>query len=48
MDIDSKLEDLIREYNTVVKIIDKTGRESTDRAYGGVVRMAKGVKNRKL
>ena len=42
MDIDSKLEDLIREYNTVVKIIDKTGRESTDRAYGGVVRMAKG------
>lgn len=42
MDIDSKLEELIKEYNAVVKVIDRTGRESTDRAYGGVVRMAKG------
>ena len=42
MSIDSKLDELIKEYNTVVKVIDKTGRESTDRAYGGVVRMAKG------
>ncbi len=42
MDIDSKLDDLIREYDAVVKVIDRTGRESTDRAYGGVVRMAKG------
>jgi hypothetical protein len=42
MNIDSKLEELIKEYNTVVKVIDRTGKESTDRAYGGVVRMAKG------
>jgi len=42
MDIDSKLEELIKEYNAVVKVIDRTGKESTDRAYGGVVRMAKG------
>jgi hypothetical protein len=42
VDTDSKLEELIKEYNTVVKVIDRKGRESTDRAYGGVVRMAKG------
>lgn len=42
MDIDPKLDDLIRDYNAVVKVIDRKGRESVDRAYGGVVRMAKG------
>jgi len=42
MDVDLKLEELIKEYNAVVKVIDRTGRDSADRAYGGVVRMAKG------
>lgn len=42
MNIDSKLEELIMEYNAVVKVIDRKGKESTDRAYGGIVRMAKG------
>jgi hypothetical protein len=42
MSIESNLDKLIYDYSTVVKIIDKTGRESVDRAYGGVVRMAKG------
>jgi len=42
MGIDAKLDELIKEYNAVVKVIDRAGRESVDRAYGGVVRMAKG------
>ncbi len=35
--------DLINDYNTVVKVIDKDAKDdSTDRAYGGIIRVTKG------
>ncbi len=43
MEIDiNKINKLIEEYNTVVKIIDKKAKDSSDRAYGGVIRSVKG------
>jgi len=38
----AKLQKIIRDYRTVVKVVDHNARESDDRAYGGFVRMAKG------
>ncbi len=38
----SSIEDIIQVYNSVVKDIDKDALEQHDRAYGGVIRSAKG------
>ena len=37
-----QLQQLIGDYNAVVKVVDQDARDSEDRAYGGFVRMAKG------
>jgi len=42
MTLRGKLQKIIRDYRTVVKVVDHNARESDDRAYGGFVRMAKG------
>ncbi len=36
------IKDIIQVYNSVVKDIDKDALEQHDRAYGGVIRSAKG------
>ncbi|WP_229306023.1 hypothetical protein [Helicobacter pylori] len=38
----NSIEDIIQVYNSVVKDIDKDALEQHDRAYGGVIRSAKG------
>jgi len=42
MTLRKKLQKIIRDYRTVVQVVDQDARESEDRAYGGFVRMAKG------
>jgi len=42
MTLRGKLQEIIRDYRTVVKVVDHDARETDDRAYGGVVRMVKG------
>ena len=43
MYIDKKrIEELVKEYTTVVKVVDKDANENDDRAYGGIVRSVKG------
>ncbi|MDR1952100.1 MAG: restriction endonuclease [Elusimicrobiota bacterium] len=39
---DISVEEIIRTYETVVRVVDDKAKEQTDRAYGGVVRMVKG------
>jgi len=39
---DSNLEDIIKTYDAVIKVVDDEAREQSDRAYGGVVRSVKG------
>lgn len=41
-DDDMNVTDIIRTYETVVKVVDDKAKEQTDRAYGGVVRTVKG------
>ncbi len=41
-DYDSNLEDIIRTYDAVIKVIDNEASEQSDRAYGGMVRAVKG------
>lgn len=39
MNIDKKkIEELVKEYTTVVKVVDRDAHNNNDRAYGGVVR----------
>ncbi len=38
----SKIEELVEEYTTVVKVVDRDAHNNNDRAYGGVVRSVKG------
>lgn len=38
----SSIEELINDYNSVVKVVDKNAAEDEDRAYGGVIRSVKG------
>ena len=43
MRIDQKrVEELVKEYSTVVKVVDKDAHENDNRAYGGIVRSIKG------
>lgn len=43
MNIDKKkIEELVKEYTTVVKVVDRDAHNNNDRAYGGVVRSVKG------
>ncbi|MDD9810809.1 MAG: restriction endonuclease [Gammaproteobacteria bacterium] len=42
MTLRKKLQKIIRDYRTVVQVVDQDARESEDRAYGGFVRMTKG------
>nr|BAV59414.1 type II restriction enzyme [Candidatus Endomicrobium sp. MdDo-005] len=36
------IENIIRDYNTVIKVVDKNASEHESRAYGGVIRATKG------
>jgi hypothetical protein len=36
------IESIIKDYNTVIKVVDKNASEHESRAYGGVIRAAKG------
>ena len=38
----STLEQIMQDYNSVVKVIDKDATEQEDRAYGGIIRAVKG------
>ncbi|WP_300365402.1 hypothetical protein [Brachyspira sp.] len=38
----ASIEELINDYNSVVKVVDKNAAEDEDRAYGGVIRSVKG------
>jgi len=38
----NKIEELVKEYTTVVKLVDRDAHNNNDRAYGGVVRSIKG------
>lgn len=42
MSIAKKIKELVKEYATVINVLDKTAYEDNDRAYGGVVRSVKG------
>ncbi len=42
MNTEQELREIIGEYNTVVKVVDKDAKESEDHAYGGFVREVKG------
>ena len=38
----SKIKELVKEYTTVVKVVDIDAHNNNERAYGGVVRSVKG------
>ncbi len=38
----ASIEDIIKDYDSVVKIVDKDAEDQADRAYGGFVRAIKG------
>ncbi len=40
--MDRKIKELIGDYNSVVKVIDKDAKDSDDRSYGGMIRSVKG------
>jgi len=42
MTLRKKLQKIIRDYRTVVQVVDQDARETEERAYGGFIRMAKG------
>lgn len=42
MDINKEIKKLVKEYETIVKVLDKKAYNTKDRAYGGVVRSIKG------
>ena len=42
MDLEKQLQDIIQNYDTIVRGVDKNARNAEDRAYGGVIRAAKG------
>lgn len=42
MNLAEQLQEIIREYDTVVKVVEHDALTATDRAYGGVVRAVKG------
>lgn len=43
MEIESQMQEIIRDYDTVIKLVHRNARDSEDRAYGGYVRMTKGA-----
>ncbi len=40
--VDEKLREIIRDYETVVRVVDQDASDSKDRAYGGYIRATKG------
>ena len=42
MERDLSVDRLLRDYETVVRVLDGDAHEQNDRAYGGVVRAVKG------
>ena len=41
-DLTRKIDELIKAYNSIIKVVDNNANEEEDRAYGGIVRSVKG------